>query len=344
MRPRSLKNLMKKILLATNQNNDATSWLRAWGPFTTPEMKKVALPIRPPENMRWVFDWTHFMDVDLVYLHRPFSKEHGMIFERAKQLGVPVWVDFDDYLEGIPKDNPVYPTFMSSDTQVVIDMCTREADILSCGGALHKKIIEEKYDRQVHLITNSVDDRLLPCKKPFKKSNKITWRGSQSHLIDLHEFEEDIGGIVEKFPKLDWMFFQTNPWPLRKHFTRESKWAPECNLFDYYWNFTNNNSCFHIVPLLEHIFNRVKSNIAWSDATLAGAVCLGPDFEEWQRPGIVNYAGHNIETGFLPRAIEMLQLSEKELKSRHDASWEYIRDNLLSSKINLQRIEILKNL
>jgi hypothetical protein len=45
-----------------------------------------------------------------------------------------------------------------------------------------------------------------------------------------------------------------------------------------------------MVPLHVSDFNRAKSNIGWIEAVHAGAITVAPDFQEWRRPGVINYA------------------------------------------------------
>ena len=44
-----------------------------------------------------------------------------------------------------------------------------------------------------------------------------------------------------------------------------------------------------VVPLKDNLFNHAKSNLAWIEATCAGAMTLAPDWPEWRRPGVSNY-------------------------------------------------------
>jgi hypothetical protein len=94
------------------------------------------------------------------------------------------------------------------------------------------------------------------------------------------------------------------------------------------------------VPLADSIFNRCKSNIAWIEGSFAGAVCLVPDWEEWQMPGTVRYS-NPAEYG---EKMKLLLNNNFNYRKYNDLSWEYIMDNLTLSRVNGQRIEILKGL
>lgn len=336
---------MKKILLATKGSNDATSFLRAWGAFTAPEMKKEGLePVRPPEDQRWVCDWTYYFECDVVYLHRPSSALDFHILERAKLLGVPVWVDLDDDLENITSDNPVYSAYSSDDCRKIIAHCIREADVLSVGGELHATRIRREYGREVHLIPNALDDRLLGLKKPFNYSKKVSWRGSESHRTDLLYYDTEIKRVIDEHEDYDFAFFALNPYWLSFDRKRANvSWVSQMNLFEFYNALTARNAAFHFHPLIDTIFNRVKSNLGWSDATLAGSVYLAPDHEENRRPGIQTYAAGN-KKDFEDAFYALLHADEAFLKIQHDLSWEWICDNILMSKVNQSRLSILRNL
>jgi hypothetical protein len=324
---------MKKILLATQNQNDMTSFLRTWGVFTHPTLRDKVMPLRYPKDMMWVNDWTYFLEVDCVYMHRPGGTPayDFRVIDRCKQWNIPLWVDLDDDLENITPDNPVYTHYNTPEAKQVIQLAIREATVLSCGGERHYKRLRE-IRPDVVLIPNAIDDRLLHLKKPFKLSRKVAWRGSESHRSDLIYFASEMQNVIDG--RAEVTFFGLNPYHLKRNF----KWTPPLNLMEYYIALTHYNACFHLVPLQDTEFNRVKSNLCWSDATLAGSVVMGPNFEEYRRPGVFTY-DHDFERVYQ----NMVSSSDRDLESCHNMSWDWIRDNILVSKVNQKRLEIIRN-
>jgi hypothetical protein len=82
-------------------------------------------------------------------------------------------------------------------------------------------------------------------------------------------------------------------------------------------------------PLTNIPHNRTKSNCAWIEAAYAGGVCLGPDWEEWQVPGMVNYTGIEDCIDKLERLIK----DREWRKQCFDASVNHIKENFLLSNV-----------
>jgi len=65
---------------------------------------------------------------------------------------------------------------------------------------------------------------------------------------------------------------------------------------------------------------------------------LGPNWEEWMKPGITNYvASGDKPTDFGDRLNDLLNMSDDERAKLRSASWNYIKNNLLLSRVNYQR-------
>ena len=81
-----------------------------------------------------------------------------------------------------------------------------------------------------------------------------------------------------------------------------------------------------ITPLVEDVFNECKSNIAYLEATMAGALCYSNQWGEFKGKG--------------------LSLSELERRSPelHAIASEDIRENYNLTKLNDRRIELFKSL
>ncbi len=346
--------MKKRILFATNYSgNDTTSYLRAWGPFTLMRSEvEIVQPMMPQagESLKygWWSNWQNwFNNIDVCFMHRPFGKIAAHIMSQCKMHGIPLWVDHDDDLLNIPEQNPHAKYHNDAEKEFPsIEMSYKYADILTCSGVEMHKQLKEKYGRKdAILITSGLDDRLLRFKRKFSGNKRVAWRGSESHLSDLEHFGRSIPDIVQKNPDRQFYFWGINPekiWPELKELPPE-RWAYEdqLNFVDYISSITKANASVHYVPLEDNSFNRVKSNLSWLDCTLSGSVCVGPDYPEFNRPGIEKYKGvsdfKKVLQGTMDRDV-------RELEKMHDLSWEYICDNLLQSRLNKQRRVILKNL
>lgn len=332
----------KKILLASKCQNDTTSFLRAMGAFSHSTLRQHVEIMREPREQSWVFDWSYYWEADLIYLHRPSNLHDRQIIDQAKQMGVPIWVDLDDDLENVTPDNPCFDVYNTEDSKATIKFACAEADVLSCGGEIHAEKLRKELKREVHLIPNALDDRLLSLKKNFSMNRKLAWRGSESHRIDLLFYQQAIEKILDRC-NLEGRFFGWNPYFLDWTGERKIQWLGTKNLFDFYIALTSTNASFHMHPMVDTWFNRVKSNLCYTDATLAGSVICAPNFPEYKRPGVYNFAA-NDPASFLDVMQVMVDSGEELLRKRHNLAWEWIRDNILMSRVNLIRLQILKNI
>ena len=287
---------MKKVLIYSPNPLDGVSYYRQWGPMSAlhSEVQCVQFPMKYEEYSHW----TWYLNYDVCLFSRPHRPNDVVFAEQCKKYGLPLWVDYDDALLHITDDNPVYTTFCSTESRRCISEILKLANVVSVCSKLQKTWLEEKMGlRNVVHIPNALDDRFLRHAKPFKMSKKIAWRGSDSHVNDLLFFKDEIKAVMEKTPRHQWLYFGVNPYFLKPE-TKNWAWAKPMNLTDFVIEFCKFNPSFVFVPLIDNFFNRVKSHLAWFDATLAGAVCMGPAFEEWVDIRIWDYQADDFQNSF----------------------------------------------
>lgn len=331
---------MKSILIYSPNPIDGVSFYRQWGPLSQfrDKFTLFSFPANEPRELQL---WTWYKGYDLAFMSRPHRMHDLYFVNECKKWNVPVWVDYDDAILQIPNDNPVAPTFQGEATKYTIE-CLKQADVVTVSSTLQKSWFEKEMGlKNVVFIPNAVDDDFLKWKKPFNPNRKVLWRGSQSHLRDLLFFRDDILSAIESRSTYLWLFFGIDPWFfITKETEGRVQYAPSMNLVDFIREVTNYNAQLQIVPLVDHFFNRVKSNLAWLDGTLCGSVCIAPAWEAWDVPGLIKYEGASMKYAFR----EAFSKSDSELEKLHNASWEYIRENLLLSKVNPLRLELINNL
>ena len=96
-----------------------------------------------------------------------------------------------------------------------------------------------------------------------------------------------------------------------------------------------------IVPLVNNAFNQAKSNIAWIEATSAGAVTLAPDMPEWRRPGVVLY---NDADTFRDRLLKLIAVGNEGRAKVWNASRRWIEKNLTLATVNELRRDVIEDL
>jgi hypothetical protein len=106
----------------------------------------------------------------------------------------------------------------------------------------------------------------------------------------------------------------------------------------------------HIVPLRDNAFNRCRSNLAWIEATCAGAVVIAPDWEEWRRPGIMNYTDAEGFRRTLRGVMEQYAMGlvkktdERQEHFNVEMSRAYIEQHLQLDKVNEARWGIINGM
>lgn len=287
-------------------------------------------------------NWATIRNVDVVYMQRPSSPNNVRILEIAMMNKKKVWVDYDDYLLGVPPWNPAYNTYANPGVQDNIKLLLKHSDVITVSTKFLKLKLSE-FNEKIHVVPNAFDDTVLKFKDDNTTLPIITWRGSQSHDKDLAQFTPALVSIARE--NLAWNFvFMGEPfWKTVeeiKSVNQKCAVVPTKDPIFYFKAFQSMKPAIHIVPLLDDDFNRSKSNIAWIEATFAGAASLVPDTPEWQVPGVMNYKD---EKDFQYKLQEMMKEYPNTYK-RNLESRKYIEENLMLTNVTNQRLEILKSL
>lgn len=320
---------------------DATSFYRGMGPMLMLEKQypEVELIIGPQDAKD--YDWQFLRRVDLLFFQRPCIPIHQKIMERAIQNKIPIWVDFDDDLLSVPKDNPTSGVYNTHAVATSVINCLKLATIVTTS-TKHLKAKFSQFNPNIEVVPNALDETLfkpLEIKPRSERRPTILWRGSTSHLGDLLTYQKAMKDIMRAHPKWFWLFMGYEPWFLTQDMTPGSYGvAPWAGHMEYFELLQKVAAPVSIVPLKDNEFNRAKSNIAWIESTLAGSAVLCPDWEEWQRPGAVNYKDPDHFLDLLDRMLtEKIDTEECRTKS-----WADIETNLFLSKTNELRYNIAK--
>lgn len=313
---------MKKVLILTQWSNDATYYYRLQ-PLFRINHPKITVHTKPYFGE---ISYSYFDSYTHVILERPSSTNDLYVIKLAKQSGKKVIADFDDDCLHVDAYNPMHHTYESN--KAVMIECIAEADEVW----VSTKSLKQAYrmiNKNIVVVPNSHNDYLQPVtnKKSFNRdTKKALWRGGESHEADVYENSEHWVSLMAE--NKDWVFY----WVGCRFIWMEQRsganyqpvsMMPLMQYFDFLRE-QNPNIMFH--PLSNTVFNNSKSNIAWLEATYAGAAFFGnkslPEFDK---------------DCILP--IE--QLLEGDLEKANKESWELICDTLLLSKVNELRIERL---
>jgi hypothetical protein len=271
---------------------------------------------------------------------RPVENNYIESMELAQSYGVPVWVDFDDILHEVPEDNPSYKYFSQKHILENLEFALKNANIVTFSTKELKKYYDYIREDSI-VIENAFNDYNYVLKDEYNDSKIISWRGSDTHRKDLMSQFGSITSINSRFDDWQWFFLGCSPYYITE-FLKNYQVQDQVEIIRYNRLMINLCPAIHIVPLVHSVFNRAKSNIAWIEATSAGAVCLVPRLPEFEKPGMVNYSEvnpSNFEYVF-EKMIKSKSFREENFKKSRD----YIKNNLLLSQVNIKRLEIVKEL
>jgi len=339
---------MIKILEINPNSNDAMSLYRSRLPLIRLQKKypkeiEFHPSARPGESS---LEWDYLNIFDIVYITRPTGHHAVQIIEACKRFKIPVWVDFDDLLTDIPLDNPAHTMMNKANineyVNKVLDGCTFATfSTPYLMNKMGKNILQKSY-----VVPNALDLEMFSRPAMLGMSKKVFWRGSNTHERDLWEFHVPLRDILRKSQSVDKSGYILELMgglkPIYIYDYVDVLYTGYKQKNEYFDYLTNVNGKINIVPLshrTEEIdFNKSKSNISWIETTYGGMVSLAPDWEEWQKPGIINYTS---KQDFGDKLIAMME-GKYNLEKLRQQSWQYIRENLTLDKTNEVRYELIR--
>lgn len=334
-----------KLLLSAPHPSDATSFYRAVDPLNDLR-KHVDLDILSYGENSWV----NISMSDLVFFQRPYLPQQVELAHFAKKMKKPIISDFDDDLTCVPLDNPTHDAYSSQQAlenmaQIVCmsDVVTTSTEALA--NKIRKIALSRSASTKVVVIPNALNmDYFKRISNDVPTRKTIMWRGSGTHLRDMMEYSDEILEIYKEFQK-DWVFYFMGwrPYWIWEKMSEQKRlyhgWVS--GAIDLCNNLQAVRSAIHIVPLHDSEFNHAKSRISDLESTLAGSVCLGPNWEEWQ-------GGHNARYSnpqdFYNKLKELIKTDQSDLLHRNSLHWKWIEENRTLENVNQLRKSVIENL
>lgn len=312
----------------------AGSYYRTFGPLLKLRQSGANITFHQIGNAQQV-SMSDLMSIDILLILRPSEGFQRDLIMTAAELGIPTWIDYDDDLLSIPPVNPASHFYNQQQRHAIINQSLRVADMITVSTGFLKSKYEKLSERDdIYILPNAVAEipnRLINL--PPKP--KIYWRGSPTHAGDLETYRE-------KFLNLEW----SNKFELYIHghypafFTRAKnvKFFAYMDIIPFFRFIKQMDYDFLIYPLEDNDFNRAKSNIAWLEATAAGAATISNfNGDEWNYEGIIDGANIALEKYSIPEMHEMKSTAWKE-------SREIINEKFNLTKVNIERLTLINEL
>ncbi len=274
--------MRKKILVHHPNESDGTSFYRAYGPFNLLQ-KQFPDQIEIINGNDTDINWVKITQVDLIFMQRPATKWQMDFIKMAKEYGVPVWVDWDDHYLDIPETNNRKELYNPSIVETIKWMI-RNADHVTVSTQHLLEEFSKENPKSISVIPNATDLRLLDIHDSdnYKRDKLILWRGSDTHNADFDAYKQEILELMDETPEYTWGFFgYCPPWAIEHLPSNRIKlWAND-GVIEFIKKMIKLAPEIVYVPLENIPFNQSKSNIAWQEATLAGAKVVMPFWYEW---------------------------------------------------------------
>jgi glycosyltransferase involved in cell wall biosynthesis len=248
------------------------------------------------------------MEFDAVYMVRPALPEHFSIAQQIKDLGLKLWVDYDDDMFSIPYDHDAWSMMATDTVRHTIARICRLADVVTVSTDSLKKQVDKICGVDSIVMPNFIDTNLYPePRKPLEETPKvISWRGGDTHKKDLEAYRESFVVLCKRY-RYRFCFMGMRPIPLRDHlpFAFWSHLEKTDYITGLYKNLMYINAAVHVVPLQDTLLNRSKSNLAFLEATwFGGSAVVGP---EWW----VEAVNAKDQDSFVANVVELMENKEK---------------------------------
>lgn len=338
-----------RLLVVPSSPNDTTSLYRSLGPLAELRRSVMHSGIIDAPNFEAVqvrevkeFTWSTICEFDAVFMQRPFKPLHVTCAELARAMGRPLWLDYDDDLFSVPLDNPAHRLYESEGARRNVAKLASMADVITVSTPALKRRFDA-LNGDVRVAPNAWNEEIFGelTDKPGHLPN-IMWRGSHTHQQDVLDYALEITEVAEAFPAWSWTFIGWTPYMCVRYMRPQTvNIVHHLDPIDYFRFIRKIYPSICIVPLVRNEFNDAKSNIAWIEATSAGAVTLAPDMAEWRRPGVVTY---DSQQQFKDRLTKLIDVGPEGRAKLWNVSRKHILEHLTLAKVNEVRRRVIGDL
>jgi hypothetical protein len=280
-----------------------------------------------------------FEHYDIIFLSSPIHSTNLNVIQYAKDQGIPIWTDYDDYIPDVQTDNAAYDFGSQPGNINTMFACVRESAVVTVTTEfLRQKLL--KHNKNVIVLPNAFNDYCFRLEYNLGKNEVVSWRGAiDGHGRDLAHRLDDLIKLDNRFDDNGWTFSfnSRNPWYVTDHLRNWLR-QPELPFFQFMHNFKQLNPAVFIYPLYDCEFNRSKSHLAWLDATYAGAACVMPNYETYAGYPVLKYKDSLFE--------ETMSLIEdpKKRKDLYERSMNMIGEQFCLTTVNKQRQAIAESI
>lgn len=333
-----------QILVHTPNIRDATSFYRAWGPWSH-LAKDIDLTYIDARD----FDWHDVAAADILFIHRPYTNTHVAMLRAARRIGIPVWIDFDDDLFNVHHSNRNVHLYENKQTRDNIKLMLGEASHVTVSTA-HLGAIYRPHTEKISVINNKLPEHLIGNKlvKEIKTLPRkvVLWRGTDHHDVNLQYYRSAFDKLMKQNPDWTFIFYGFKPWYLMElGKPGQSMHFADGKIIDYLHRLQDIQATIQVVPLIKDIFNSSKSSIAYLEAAgMAASTCILPDMPEWNKgQGVVVYEPNNVDA-FSEATQRAIDMTTKQRMQFGNMARKYVQANHTLESVKKDRLEIIQKL
>jgi glycosyltransferase involved in cell wall biosynthesis len=339
-----------KVLAFIPNSLDGTSFYRGCGALN--ELHKLDERVQI-QYVSGAFRFGDAKGFDIAFFQRSDTHDYIITMQALKALGIPIVVDYDDYLLGVPQGNKYHRIMSDNDIPYEQNVATalRIADRVIVSTQALKEAFS-RYNRNITVIRNAFDDyTFTPCTGFNNESRKVLWRGGSTHQPDFNYYGDEIIKLITENKDFEFIFWTDatkRPENLayysicdQLHKLPNFKLMQAVSPIDYFQGLQKMKPALILSVNRENLFNLCKSDIAKLEGFYCGALCVHDDWPEWI------WGKMKIGEKYLfDRANYLLSLIRNPIaKSTHeiyDAELNYVLENRLLSTANLQRLNVFR--
>lgn len=316
--------------------SDGTAFYRVFGPLGHLQRNFGDYDILPAGQV----NVNNCLFSDVAFFQRPATYQEVEAMKMFKRAKVPVIVDYDDNDLNVPSDFPSYLHFSDPDVRNAMLYSMEMADAVTVTTQALKEEINRIYPNQRVFVVPNALDPVFHSEQREPKTDTILWRGGVSHQRDLWKVAPDLHQFCKDHKNV-FTFYGYYPWFLEDLLPKDrfsvEPWQKTCA--NYLARLSQISPKYGLVPLHDNGFNRCKSNIAWLELTWAGAVCLVPNWPEFDHPGAITYSG---PAEFYSKLESLVSMPDELLALSRREAWKWIKANATLASVNDYRNDIFR--
>lgn len=331
---------MIKVLVISNPQSPATDYYRTIGGFTRLRDDypgEIELTVKSPEQLLWFDLYT----VDIIVAQRPNGGQLLGYLQEAKAMGKRLIIDIDDLLHDIPTSNPAAKHFNQPDIKASIDKAISIADHVIVSTNTLKDYYQKQAQGKITVIQNGYDPKHTPLQPITQQSTpvRMIWRGSLTHLSDLHTLKPQINNLI-KNKAFETVFVGIPAWAAYD-FNERARFIEWQTFFSYFRLLKESRPDYGFFPLENTHFNLAKSNIFALEMLWAGALPIVPaGFPEFDIPGVLQYE----DDRKFERIIDRIASGKVNKAAAISEARGHMLEHFNLSRLNEKRLQIVKSL